>query len=747
MKILAISFDWKGQLYSDPSFMLRKLERDRIDFSTNEVVLWAFSTKTGTQQIAPHVTVMTRRALVPGFRPPHDYLAQFFVLSDLRRRGFSPDAVIVYDFPFLAAARAVKAAFGCRVVLYLTNLPNDLAKTRSAGSLKALYHRYFERQAPSIIDVVCAINDTTRAYAEEIGIPPAQIHRISPDTVSGEEDLIAHAVPGAVHARFGIASGTRIILSVGRLEAEKGFDRLITAFAALSGMDAALVIVGEGSLREELEARAQELGVTAKVHFAGRVSRAEIWSYFADADAFMLLSRSEALGLVVWEAMRMKVPVIVSRAGGLVESVGTHGEHGFFWEEAEGQAALEDMLMRCFDRTSIADMLERAQAYVRSEAANGTDLAAVLAPLSSMRLLYATSNSYPSSLANRLQTLAMAKEFGSLLGDRFLLGVSAYGSSEPAPFRYRLMPGSQRSFMLAWRYAQLLRRERFTHVFCREYKLFLFLAIYMRVLGVRAHLILELHEIRDTFVFWLAVRSAGMIVTVARGIQERLLEQGIPAVRTLVAPAGVDPERFKDLPSRKDAKRALSLPENLPVVGYIGSFGFVAPWGYNPWKGADVLLKVAQQEQDLSFVFVGGEPDEIKVLRKLYPEANILFLGQRASSEVPLFMRAADVLVLPNKAGDIHSKRYTSPLKLLEYMASGTPVAASDLPSVRELLSEDECVFAAPDDAASLASAIRTILADPEASQMRAARAVERVRQQTWHARAERILAQMDHRA
>jgi len=370
MNILVIGFDWKGKLDTDPDFMLRKLGRDRLDPAHNQIVLWEFSTKRGDRQIAPSVRALTRRASFSQFRPLYDFLAWRFIVRDMRRIGFKPDVVVLNDFPLLPAARRVKQTFGSKILLYLTNLPTDLSRTRRGGFFKAAYHRLFQAGTARSLDTIAVISEATHAYARSLGIPEEHIFPHVPDVIGPNKARIAQVRKESMRERFHIAADTHVLISVGRLEGEKGFDRLLHAVAALKRTDVALVILGEGRLRSQLEALARTLGISERVHFAGHITRRDIWDYYADADAFVLLSRSEGLGLVVWEAMYMRVPVIVSGAGGLAESVGANGERGFLWKEGENISVFSTELDRCFDRDAIGPMLERAHAYVEQRIAH-----------------------------------------------------------------------------------------------------------------------------------------------------------------------------------------------------------------------------------------------------------------------------------------------------------------------------------------------------------------------------------------
>jgi len=111
-------------------------------------------------------------------------------------------------------------------------------------------------------------------------------------------------------------------------------------------------------------------------------------------------------------------------------------------------------------------------------------------------------------------------------------------------------------------------------------------------------------------------------------------------------------------------------------------------------------------------------------------------VGRRPHGEIPIWLRAADVLVLPNTARENISKYYTSPVKLFEYMASGRPIVASDLPSVKALVDERMAVFFEPDNPKDLADKIHWVLENPQDAQNLALLAQEEVLRYTWDKRA-----------
>ncbi|HLV81482.1 MAG TPA: glycosyltransferase family 4 protein, partial [Chthonomonadaceae bacterium] len=143
-------------------------------------------------------------------------------------------------------------------------------------------------------------------------------------------------------AAYGIPAGAPLVLAVGRLAPEKGFDVLIEAFGRLSAHvpDARLALVGGGPLEETLKALAGERAIL----FTGPV--AEVAPLLRAADVVAVPSRQEGQGIVALEAMAARKPVVASRVGGLAETV-IEGETGLLVPpgDAEALAAVLETLL------------------------------------------------------------------------------------------------------------------------------------------------------------------------------------------------------------------------------------------------------------------------------------------------------------------------------------------------------------------------------------------------------------------
>ena len=113
------------------------------------------------------------------------------------------------------------------------------------------------------------------------------------------------------------------ILNVGRLSSEKGQGGLIEAFASVvkSGIDAELVIVGEGPERARLENDIEERNLTDRIHLTGALAEDRVLEEMRQADLFVLTSFSEGLPVVLVEAMAVGIPVVAPHLAGIHEVV------------------------------------------------------------------------------------------------------------------------------------------------------------------------------------------------------------------------------------------------------------------------------------------------------------------------------------------------------------------------------------------------------------------------------------------
>jgi glycosyltransferase involved in cell wall biosynthesis len=232
-------------------------------------------------------------------------------------------------------------------------------------------------------------------------------------------------------------------------------------------------------------------------------------------------------------------------------------------------------------------------------------------------------------------------------------------------------------------------------------------------------------------------RSVLMLLAVTEGLRWRCVQSlRVPDDRISVLSSGVDLARMRCDFSRDEARARLGLPVTGPIVAYTGHL--------YPEKGVETLIQALPMLGSVHVVVAGGMPDDVARIRCMaqrFGARNVTLVGHVRPGAVPVFLRAADVAVLPYSARFQHSLRYTSPLKLFEYMAMGCSIVASDLPSIREVLRHQEnALLVPPDDPGALAEGIQQLVVDRALGERLGARARRDVGARTWRARASRIL-------
>ncbi len=239
----------------------------------------------------------------------------------------------------------------------------------------------------------------------------------------------------------------------------------------------------------------------------------------------------------------------------------------------------------------------------------------------------------------------------------------------------------------------------------------------------------------------IGARRAGAVFPITPPLAQALIEGGLPQARVMVAHDGVRRARFDSLPERDAARCEIGWPLDAFIVGYVGRLHTM-----NMDKGLDTLIEALAQLDDAALALVGGPDDMAAVLRRRWlarglSEADFLYVGQAAPARVPLYLRAFDVCAMPFPWTP-HYAYYASPLKLFEYMASGRPVVASDLPAWADVVRDGEtALLVPPGDADALAGAIARLRADPALRQRLGDAASARVlAHYTWDARARAIL-------
>ena len=135
----------------------------------------------------------------------------------------------------------------------------------------------------------------------------------------------------AIYKRFGIAEGSKIIVSVGELSKRKNHICVIEALAQLKDLDIVYLICGTGAMDQELRSSVKDLGLEKKVICAGYVK--DVPDVLSECDCFVFPSFQEGLPVAVMEAMAVGLPVIASNIRGITDLIehtkGGYLVHGF----------------------------------------------------------------------------------------------------------------------------------------------------------------------------------------------------------------------------------------------------------------------------------------------------------------------------------------------------------------------------------------------------------------------------------
>jgi len=212
----------------------------------------------------------------------------------------------------------------------------------------------------------------------------------------------------------------------------------------------------------------------------------------------------------------------------------------------------------------------------------------------------------------------------------------------------------------------------------------------------------------------------------------------------LVAPDGVDLERFQNLSQPAKARGKIGLDKDKALVGYAGHL--------YKGRGIRLILRLAQQLPQVQFLIVGGDDQSVSYYKDKCASRdlrNIKFVGFVNNSELPSYLAACDILLMPYQrqvkvSGGGDTSAWMSPMKMFEYMATGRVIISSDLPVLREVLNEGNSILCDPDDLNAWKRNIKTVLDDRSLQKRLGDQARKDAEQYSWMKRAKRVLSVLE---
>ena len=286
------------------------------------------------------------RAGIPVHRlivPPRAYAKERRVIASVVR-ALKPDVVHSHGYRTDVVDGGMIRRLGVATV--------STAHGFTTGSWKNRLYEYLQRRALRRFDAVIAVSQQLCDALGRAGVPAARLHFV-PNAWSQIVEPLDRA---AARVALGLPAGGFVVGWVGRMSREKGLDVLVDALPALGDLQLTVCAIGTGSERSAVEARARELAVGERMHWAGLV--AEAASYFRAFDVFVLSSRTEGVPIALLEAIAAEVPVVATRVGGVPTVV---DQAQGLLVESEQPEALARAIRLVYD--------DRAAATVRSRAA------------------------------------------------------------------------------------------------------------------------------------------------------------------------------------------------------------------------------------------------------------------------------------------------------------------------------------------------------------------------------------------
>jgi glycosyltransferase involved in cell wall biosynthesis len=253
-----------------------------------------------------------------------------------------------HDYKTNALGLLLKRFWPMRLVTTVHGWVHHTART-------PLYYRVDRFCLPRYERVICVSNDLFEECLRA-GVPTANCVLL--ENGIDTEEYRRQQNTGDARVVLGLPHESFLIGAVGRLELEKAFDVLIGSLADLvrAGLDARLVIVGEGRDRLRLESLAKDFGVWDRVTLPGWKSDVRI--YFEAMDVFALSSLREGLPNVLLEAMALEVPAVATRISG-VPRVIQDGRNGLLVDPGD-RAGLTAALHTLALKPDLRDRFRRA---------------------------------------------------------------------------------------------------------------------------------------------------------------------------------------------------------------------------------------------------------------------------------------------------------------------------------------------------------------------------------------------------
>lgn len=242
---------------------------------------------------------------------------------------------------------------------------------------------------------------------------------------------------------------------------------------------------------------------------------------------------------------------------------------------------------------------------------------------------------------------------------------------------------------------------------------------------------------KSRIAFWLLAKNRNFlkIISITNALKSDMVDEyDFKDNKIIVLPDAAD-----EVPVEREECSLINYKDKFNV-GYVGSM--------HPGKGVELVLKLAESLPQFNFHIVGGKVEDVSMLKAKYDYKNLSFYGFVSQTDLKKYISFFDTCLLPNQenifldgVAKSNIGKYTSPLKMFEYMSYYKPIISSDLDVIREVLNEQNSLLVHPSDIDDWKKAIIKLSEDKELSNKIAKQAYEDfISNYTWDKRAEKIL-------
>ncbi|HEV2402801.1 MAG TPA: glycosyltransferase [Candidatus Saccharimonadales bacterium] len=647
--------------------------------SGHDVVVVSTAAKPGTRRIEREEILGLQVIRLPWKRKvsntPMDF-RWYYILKRIIKEE-QPDVVNAHTpVPFLAdmAARASKGT-----TFVLTNHAATLYKKDApfANMVIRVYEALLGKKTFKMAQKVVTVSDYVKSQFSE--------------KVAQKTEVIYNAIDiESTKQAVSDNSNHRIIFisTLDHTHAWKGLGYLIEAVAIAQKVlpDIELLVAGDGDMRAEYEAQAQQLGITRLVRFVGMVTGRQKLDLLASASSAVLYpdTANDALPTVLLEAWGAALPVIVADLpplNTLVEDKIT----GLLAAPADPQQ-LAKKIIELFRSKSLRRQLSRnslTEVHRKYSTTTMVHNTAELFARLSTPMVIQVAPYYPSHLGGMER---VAQSLSENLAERGFdiqvltsdIAIASADSDHLRVTRFKAFEFAHTPFAPGFIPAIFrIPKRSIIHLHLTQafYPELVLLVSKLRGIPYIVHFHLDLQpsgplgwlfKVYKASVIRMVIRHAASVVVFSRDQRAFVCEMyNLPEERIAIIPNGVGQEYFLH------PRRYVKGPRKLLYVGRL-----------SPQKRVQLLIRamsLLRTKAELTIVGDGEDGAELKALAAELRLTNVRFVGAKTPAKLLEYYKQADVFVLA-------SEREGMPLVLLEAMAAGLPIVGANVIGIRELI-------------------------------------------------------------